>query len=365
MTFDRNSAVVVSGLNYRFGAGESAKQVLHGINLTVRPGEIVIMTGPSGSGKTTLLTLMGALRSIQDGGISFFGTELRGLDLDRQVAVRQDIGFIFQAHNLFASLTARQNVYMAMELRDLDATEKKRRAEGILTALGLAERMDYKPARLSGGQRQRVAIARALVNDPPLVLADEPTAALDREAGRTVISLLKERASERRSAIVIVTHDNRIIDAADRIVNLTDGAVTSDIDVRRTLYICQFIRECEVFRGMSPNDLTDVAQNMEEEHYDSGDVIIRQGEIGDRFYLIKSGRVQVTAKHNGQAQDLARLGSGEFFGETALLRGEPRNATVRALEDVEAFTLSKDEFLTAVRNHKSFEEQMAKTLFSR
>lgn len=365
MELKSDNAILITGVNHWFGTGDSAKQVLYNINFTVNAGEIVIMTGPSGSGKTTLLTLMGALRSVQEGSIRFYGTELRGLDLSRQVAVRQDIGFIFQSHNLFESLTARQNVYMAMELREISPEEKARRAEHVLGTLGLVNRMDYKPAKLSGGQRQRVAIARALVNNPALVLADEPTAALDRDSGRTVIDLLKEHAQQRRCAIVIVTHDNRIIDAADRIVSLTDGAITSDLDVRRTLYICQFIKDCPIFSGMSPNDLTDVAQKMEQARFEPGEAIIRQGEIGDRFYLIRTGEVDVTVEKDGETRHLAKLSSGEFFGETALLRGEPRNATVRAREEVELFTLSKDEFLSAVQEHKSFEDQMAKTLFSR
>ena len=358
-------AVVVSGLNHYFGSGESAKQVLSDVHLTIHRGEIVIMTGPSGSGKTTLLTLIGALRSVQEGSIRFFGTELRGLDPAHQRDIRRNIGFIFQAHNLFDSLTARQNVYLAAELSGLDTREKARRTDEILTRLGLGERMDYKPARLSGGQRQRVAIARALVNAPPIVLADEPTAALDRDSGRNVLELLQTLAREQGCAIIIVTHDNRIIDAADRIVNLTDGTITSDTDVKRTLYICGFIRECAVFRSMSPNDLADVAQSMDAQRFPAGEPIIRQGETGDRFYLIHRGAVEVLVERDGAVQKVAQLGSGDFFGEAALLRNEPRNATVRAVESVDAFTLSKDDFLAAVRNHKSFQEQMANTLFTR
>ena len=174
----RADGIVIRDLVHHFGAGDSAKQVLYDINLSIPRGQIVIMTGPSGSGKTTLLTLVGALRTVQQGSIRFLGTELRGLSLREQAEVRRHIGFIFQAHNLFESLTARQNVHMALELRDLEPAEKRRLAERILTGLGLGERMDCKPQQLSGGQRQRVAIARALVNRPAVVLADEPTAAL-------------------------------------------------------------------------------------------------------------------------------------------------------------------------------------------
>ena len=358
-------AVVISGLNHHFGSGDSAKQVLYEINLRIPRGQIVIMTGPSGSGKTTLLTLIGALRTVQQGSITLLGTELGGLSLNEQVAVRRNIGFIFQAHNLFESLTARQNVDMATELRGIDGAEKERLAEQILAELGLGERMNYKPGNLSGGQRQRVAIARALVNRPALVLADEPTAALDKDTGRDVIEHLQRLARERHSTVIIVTHDNRIMEAADRIINLTDGSVSSDLDVKRTLYICQFIRSCPVFKDMLLNDLADVAQKMEQQSFAAGQEIIRQGEVGDRFYLICKGSATVSIRRNGSAERVAELHSGQFFGEVALLRGEPRNATVTATTDVEAFTLSKEKFLAAVRSHKSFEEQLVNTMFTR
>jgi putative ABC transport system ATP-binding protein len=359
------SGIVIRNLSHHFGAGDSAKQVLYGINLGLPRGQVIIMTGPSGSGKTTLLTLIGALRTVQQGSIDFLGTELCGLSLREQVDVRRRIGFIFQAHNLFDSLTARQNVYMAMELRALPSAEKKQRAEQILTQLGLAERMDYRPQKLSGGQRQRVAIARALVNRPKVVLADEPTAALDKDTGRDVIELLRRLAHEDESTVIIVTHDSRIMEAADRIINLTDGTISSDLDVERTLHICQFIKSCQVFQNMLLNDLTDVAQNMDHETFAAGTKIIRQGEIGDRFYLIYKGSANVTSTVNGVVSKVADLGSGDYFGEVALLRGEPRNATVTAVSEVEAFSLSKERFLAAMQHHKSFEEQLVKTLFTR
>jgi len=360
-----SDAIIVRGVTHHFGNGESARQVLGNICVHIPRGQVIIMTGPSGSGKTTLLTLIGALRSLQQGSIGFYGTELRGLSLQQQVGVRRNIGFIFQAHNLFESLTARQNVHMALELHALTPHEKQRRAEQLLSDLGLAQRMDYLPGRLSGGQRQRVAIARALANNPALILADEPTAALDKDTSRDVINLLKRLAGEHQSTVLIVTHDNRIMDAADRIINLTDGVISSDVEVKRTMYICQFIKNCPVFQGMSLGDLTEVAQHMESRHFAAGAEIIRQGDAGDRFYLMHSGAVSVMVRRDGVATRVAELKSGEFFGEVALLRDEPRNATVTAVTDVETFSLTKDQFLAALRNHKSFEEQMAGTLFIR
>jgi len=221
------TAVEIRQLNYFFGQGELRKQVLYDINLNLPKGQIVIMTGPSGSGKTTLLTLIGALRTVQEGSLRVLDQEIVGLSRSALVNVRRNIGFIFQAHNLFESLTAAQNVEMAVELLD-DWGDKRQKAVAMLTKLGLAERVDYKPSALSGGQKQRVAIARALVNQPELVLADEPTAALDKQSGREVVTLMQELAKKQGKTILMVTHDNRILDVADRILTLVDGRLETD-----------------------------------------------------------------------------------------------------------------------------------------
>ncbi|MCU0567720.1 MAG: ATP-binding cassette domain-containing protein [Oculatellaceae cyanobacterium Prado106] len=225
-------AVKIRDLNYYFGQGDLRKQVLYDINLDLPQGQIVIMTGPSGSGKTTLLTLIGALRHLQEGSLQVLGQELVGLSKSTLVEVRRNIGFIFQAHNLFESLTASQNVEMAIELLD-DWREKRKRVHAMLAELGLADRVSYKPKSLSGGQKQRVAIARALVNQPALILADEPTAALDKKSGRDVVTLMQKLAQEHGRTILMVTHDNRILDVADRIVTLVDGRLESDDSLNR------------------------------------------------------------------------------------------------------------------------------------
>lgn len=219
--------VQVRDLNYYFGEGNLRKQVLFDINLDLPKGQIVIMTGPSGSGKTTLLSLIGALRSIQDGSLKVLEQEIVGLGKSELVEVRRNIGFIFQAHNLFESLTASQNVEMAVELLNEWQT-KREQAIAILSQVGLGERVDYKPNALSGGQKQRVAIARALVNQPALILADEPTAALDKKSGREVVLLMQKLAKEEGRTILMVTHDNRILDVADRIISMVDGHLDSD-----------------------------------------------------------------------------------------------------------------------------------------
>jgi putative ABC transport system ATP-binding protein len=218
--------VQIRNLNFYFGTGELRKQVLFDINLDLHGGEIVILTGPSGSGKTTLVTLIGALRTVQEGSLKVLGQEIRGLSPKQLVQVRRNIGFIFQAHNLFHSLTARQNVLMATDL--MPSPDDRQKAAQVLTQLGLGERIDYKPHALSGGQKQRVAIARALVNHPKLILADEPTAALDKKSGRDVVTLMQKFAKEEGSTILMVTHDNRILDVADRIIHLVDGNLVSD-----------------------------------------------------------------------------------------------------------------------------------------
>jgi putative ABC transport system ATP-binding protein len=188
------------------------------------------MTGQSGSGKTTLLSLIGGLRSVQQGSLKVLGQELNGANENQLVLVRRQIGYIFQAHNLLQFMTARQNVQMSVELHENISTQQARaKSEAILKAVGLGGRVNYYPHNLSGGQKQRVAIARALVSRPKLVLADEPTAALDSKTGREVVDLMQHLAQEQRCAILLVTHDNRILDIADRILHMEDGHLVKEV----------------------------------------------------------------------------------------------------------------------------------------
>lgn len=223
--------IVVTGLNHWFGTGEARIQALFDINLSIQPGKLTILMGPSGSGKTTLLTLIGCLREVQDGSVQLLGQELRGRGDSSLSALRRRLGFIFQAHNLHESLTALQNVRMGLEVHG--AEEQKdfdRAAAHVLTQLGLGERLNYMPGKLSGGQKQRVAVARALVGSPAIVFADEPTAALDKESGMKIVQLLKRLGEVRGTTTVMVTHDNRILDLADRILHLEDGRIVDDSD---------------------------------------------------------------------------------------------------------------------------------------
>jgi putative ABC transport system ATP-binding protein len=215
-------AISAQGLDYYFGHGKLRKQVLFDIHLDIHVGEIVIMTGPSGSGKTTLLTLVGGLRSTQSGRLQVLEQELSGASAQQLAQARRHHGYIFQAHNLHGSLTALQNVRMGLELHpSYSNADMQARSAEILEQVGLGDH--YYPDDLSGGQKQRVAIARALVSHPKLVLADEPTAALDSKSGRDVVTLMQRLAKEQGCTILLVTHDNRILDIADRIVNMEDG----------------------------------------------------------------------------------------------------------------------------------------------
>ena len=219
--------VNIQNLSHFFGEGKLKKQILFDINLGLNSGEVIILKGPSGSGKTTLLTLMGGLRSAQSGSLQVFGQELVGAKKNQLVQTRKNIGYIFQAHNLLASLTAKQNVQMSLELHQgFTRRQIEQRAIALLEAVGLGQHIDYHPHNLSGGQKQRVAIARALVSHPKMVLADEPTAALDSKSGRDVVELMQQLAREQGCTILIVTHDNRILDIADRIIELEDGRIT-------------------------------------------------------------------------------------------------------------------------------------------
>ena len=226
---EQTPLVEIRDLNHWFGDGDQRKQVLRSINLTVQPGEITILLGPSGSGKTTLLTMVGGLRSAQDGSLRIFNEELRQTSKTNLTRLRRKVGFIFQAHNLMPYLNSQQNVRLGLEVvpewLEQGRAAMNHRCNEVLGQVGLGERIDYFPSKLSGGQKQRVAIARALAASPQLLLADEPTAALDKDSGRDVVDLFRTLARDNKTAIVMVTHDNKILDIADRIVKLEQGSL--------------------------------------------------------------------------------------------------------------------------------------------
>lgn len=223
-----DSIVEARQVCFTFGEAENARQVIRGVDLLLQAGEIVLLSGPSGSGKTTLLTLIGALRRMQQGSLKVLGRELNGANETMRLEVRREVGYIFQLHNLLPFLSVVENVMMGWgEKRTMSASEQRQKAITMLDAVGLADRADEHPAQLSGGQKQRVAIARALVHQPRLILADEPTSSLDRQTGHDAVLLLRQLAREQGSAILLVTHDSRIWEMADRVVGFEDGVIVS------------------------------------------------------------------------------------------------------------------------------------------
>jgi putative ABC transport system ATP-binding protein len=237
----------------------------------------------------------------------------------------------------------------------------RERIVGMLERLGLGHRIDHKPHALSGGQRQRVAIARALANHPRLVLADEPTAALDKEATHTVVNLLKEMTVEHGTAVLMVTHDHRIIELADRLVHMVDGRIASDIVLNDALRICEFLKGVEAFKNLTPHELTNVAERMTRKQFMPNEVIIREGDVGEELFLISEGEVEV----DREGHEVARLGPGDFFGELSLMSGNPRNATVVATRPVDTYVLGKDDFRAAIEASSGFREQLRRVYFAR
>ena len=211
------------------GTGAGRVQALNAVNLAVAGGELTLLMGPSGSGKTTLLSILGCMLTPTSGTVRIHGQSTAGMKPGALAKLRRDhIGFVFQSYHLFPTLTAIDNVRIALDIRGESADQSTKRAAKVLAIVGLAGKMDSYPRELSGGEQQRVAIARALVGDPSVVLADEPTAALDAENGRAVMALLAQIARDQRRGVLVVTHDPRILEFADRIVRIEDGRIISD-----------------------------------------------------------------------------------------------------------------------------------------
>jgi putative ABC transport system ATP-binding protein len=222
-------AIEVKNLVKTYGAGETAVHALKRVDLEVCESELLLLLGASGSGKTTLISIIGGILSATAGSCRIRGTEIVGLAQNKLPQIRlENIGFIFQGFNLFPALSARENVEIALDLKGVRGKAARKKSAELLARVGLGDKLKTHPSELSGGQKQRVAIARALAGDPHIILADEPTAALDSTSGQLIMDLLQELAHEQNRAIVVVTHDNRIFDYADRIVEIEDGRIRED-----------------------------------------------------------------------------------------------------------------------------------------
>jgi putative ABC transport system ATP-binding protein len=295
----------VEDLTVQYETGGYMIKPLDGLSFTGGDGELVVLLGPSGCGKTTLLSCLAGLLTPTSGRITFGDTtvsSLQGQDITDYR--RRTVGMVFQAFNLIPSLTALGNVIMPLRLAHVARARARDRAEVLIQAVGLTERSHHRPAQLSGGQQQRVAIARALVHDPPLVVADEPTAHLDHIQVEGILRLLRELAAPGRT-VVVATHDDRVTQLADRVVD------------------------------MAPQ-LASAATETEDVTLAAGEVLFRQGDLGNLIYFVSSGSVEVYREMaDGSTHYLARVSSGQYVGELGPILNLPRSASVRAFEDSE------------------------------
>lgn len=221
--------IEIRNLVKSYGEGKTAVHALRGVTLEVRGGEVLLLMGPSGSGKTTLLSVIGCILQATSGSVRIEGRETVGLPESALPEFRlRHFGFVFQGFNLFPALTARENVELALHLRGERGSAARRQAAALLDQMGLAAQMNSLPADLSGGEKQRVAIARAVAGEPRILLADEPTAALDFESGQTVLEILRALARAHGRAVVVVTHDQRVLRYGDRIVRIEDGRILDE-----------------------------------------------------------------------------------------------------------------------------------------
>jgi len=338
----------IQGLKHSYPMGKSRMEVLHGINLTIQGGKNVLLAGSSGSGKTTLISLIGCLRSVQEGSLKVDGEELSGASQRKLRRMRRRIGYVFQHFNLLDFMTIRQNVQQSLKLQKGYSFKQARKlAEEMLERVGLGERINAFPPDLSGGQKQRVAIARALVHRPRLVLADEPTAALDSVTGREIVELFQTLVKEQDSAALIVTHDTRILDTADEIFQMQDGYLGAAARENLTLAL----------PTLKDLELEEISKHAVPQTYAPGDVIIRQGDIANEFFILIKGEIEVTRRDaKGNEEHLAFFRTrGDFFGEVGLLQENAlRMATVCASgsENAEVLSVGREAFINMVGGSK-------------
>ena len=294
--------LIIKDLTIEYSQAGYVVRPVDGLNVTAEDGELVILLGPSGSGKTTLLSCLAGILSPAAGTIRSGDTEITGLKGDELARFRRyGVGVVFQAFNLIESLSARENVEAPLRLAGLRRTIARTRAEALLTLVGLEDRMRHRPSELSGGQQQRVAIARALVHDPPLIVADEPTAHLDYIQVEGVLRLLRDLAGSGR-LVVVATHDDRFTPLADRVIELGPGRAIDEPEVTT--------------RQLA-----------------AGETLFEQGDTADLVYVVEKGRVEIFRRRPDGGEDvLARHGPGEYFGELGPMLRLPRSASVRAMK---------------------------------
>lgn len=304
----------VRDLVIEYDSGGYPVRPLHGFELDGLAGELVVLLGPSGCGKTSLLSAIGGILRPTAGTIEFDGLDVGGLTGSALTGYRQrQVGFVFQAFNLVPSLNARENVAIPLIMAGVPRRGALQRADELLDRVGLADRGHHKPAKLSGGQQQRVAVARGLAADPPMLLADEPTANLDFIQAEGIISLLRDLRNDGR-LLVISSHDDRLVPIADRVVHLVPE---------------------HSWTGQEPH-LVEVR---------AGDVVFEQGTRGELVYVVEAGRVEIVRRRSdGEVEHLAEVGQGEYFGELGPLLGFPRSATARALTPVRLIAYSVHDF---------------------
>ena len=290
----------VEDLVVEYSSGGYALRPINGLNLDVKAGSLAILLGPSGCGKTTLLSCLGGILRPKSGTIKFGGVDVTALDGRELAKYRRDtVGIIFQAFNLVPSLTALENVMVPLRAAGVSRAASRRRAEELLTRVNLADRLKHRPGDLSGGQQQRVAVARAIALEPPLILADEPTAHLDFIQVEEVLRLIRSLAEGER-VVVVATHDSRILPMADHVVELAPALA-------------------------STNRLPETI------HLKAGEVVFEQCTMGDLIYVVSEGQCEIVRELADSGEELVKVaGPGDYFGEIGVLFHMPRSATVRA-----------------------------------
>ncbi len=344
----RNGNLIdLHGVVKQYESAAGTFTALKGVDLRVDSGEFVAVIGKSGSGKSTLINMITGIDRPTTGEVHVAGTPVHTLSEGRMAVWRgKNLGIIFQFFQLLPTLSLIENVMLPMDFAGrYTPRDRRERALGLLDQVGLAEHADKLPAAVSGGQQQRAAIARALANDPPILVADEPTGNLDSKTAQSVFQLFADLVREGKT-ILMVTHDNDLARAVSRTIVLSDGEIIEEYLAR-------------VFPGLTEAQLIELTRNLETLKYPPGAVIIRRGEMFDRFYFVTRGSVEVLIAREGERDfPVASFARGQFFGEIELLRGGRAMATIRAAPEsgAEVAALERHEFEVLVAQSQAVRE---------